>query len=162
MDIDNLFNDTTLLIIIGIMILFLIFSKEFRDIVRWIIFLPLSFGIALLLNFINIADMVVGLLFKKISYAVSIIVDTITISQDVFFVLLCAKIIAPNKRIGVIVASVSCLLVESYHMYNKKICTIFPIGYENIENIDWTNAAILLGASIFIIFLFIISCNNNE
>ena len=97
MDISNLFDGMMPWIAIGIVIVLLFVSETIRNIIRWIVFLPLSFLLALLLNFINFADMIVGLLFSQISYAISIIVDVITVAQDLFFILIFAQLIAPIK-----------------------------------------------------------------
>ena len=93
-----MFNGAMPWVIIGIVVVLLFVSETVRNIIRWIVFLPLSFLLALLLNFINFADMIVGLLFSQISYTVSIIVDVITIAQDLFFILIFAQIIAPIKK----------------------------------------------------------------
>lgn len=154
MDINDMFNGAMPWVIIGIVIVLLFVSETVRNIIRWIVFLPLSFLLALLLNFINFADMIVGLLFSQISYTVSIIVDAITIAQDLFFILIFAQIIAPIKKVGAIIASSMCLLAEFYNLYSHKVCTIFPFAYEDIESIDWVCSGILLVVSLLIIFIF--------
>ena len=155
MDISNLFDGMMPWIAIGIVIVLLFVSETIRNIIRWIVFLPLSFLLALLLNFINFADMIVGLLFSQISYAISIIVDVITVAQDLFFILIFAQLIAPIKRIGAIIASSICLLVEFYNLYSHKVCAIFPFAYEDgLDSIDWTSSGIVLGVSLLIVLIF--------
>jgi hypothetical protein len=144
-----------LIIISGLIIVSLLISQTFRNVVRWIIYLPLSFGIALLLNFINFFDLIAGLVFKQVSYVVSLLIDVCSISQDVLVILLCSSIFAPKKRLGVIIASMICLLTEIYHILKLKLCAIYPLGYEEIKEVDWTHTFVLLCVSVVIMFVMI-------
>ena len=86
-------------IIVGIILLYVC-----RNFIRWVIFLPISYGVALLLNLLNPVSLLIQSFISDKSYPIGIVINSVTMVIDMFIIVLISSMIAPISKIGKIIS----------------------------------------------------------
>ena len=113
-------------IIVGIILLYVC-----RNFIRWVIFLPISYGVALLLNLLNPVSLLIQSFISDKSYPIGI-----------------SSIVAPISKIGKIISCIFCFLMGVYSLSRFHSFTVIPMGMKPDAEFD-----LLSNVIYFIVFL---------
>lgn len=130
-------------IIVGIILLYVC-----RNFIRWVIFLPISYGVALLLNLLNPISLLIQSFISDKSYLIGIVINSVTMVIDLFIIVLISSIIAPNSKIGKIISCIFCFLIGIYSLSQFHSFTVVPMGMKPDAEFD-----LLSNIIYFIVFL---------
>lgn len=155
-------NIIVALVVITIVSLFV--SNAFRIIVRWIVFLPIALLIGILCSLIGVMkDFFLSAVLND-SYFLSLLFDAIDLAIDVAPTLIAASIIAPKAKLGAIIASITCLIIEIFNIFFNKECMLFIYngGIEETTELDFLRIAVLLGTSLLVMYIVIKGAKNGD
>lgn len=130
-------------IIVGIILLYVC-----RNFIRWVIFLPISYGVALLLNLLNPVSLLIQSFISDKSYPIGIVINSVTMVIDMFIIVLISSIIAPISKIGKIISCIFCFLMGVYSLFRFHSFTVVPMGMKPGAEFD-----LLSNVIYFIVFL---------
>lgn len=116
-----------LLIGIGIYAL-LYFSKFFRDIVRWILMIPLAVVALVVYYLFGIPEAILMFLLSKFIPYFDIIGNAISLGMELIIIYGVTGSVAPCRKIGVCISIVLSFLVLLSNLLAFKIFVFIPIG----------------------------------
>lgn len=141
-----------LLIIIGVLSL-LYFSNIFRNIVRWIIMIPLAVVAVMIYNAFHIVETcVLALLSQHIPY-LGFIDNVISLSIDLIIIYLVTGFVAPCKKIGFYISLILSFLVLLYNLLTYASFVFIPVGAEKGAVVNWGETGGLF--VVFVIMSFV-------
>lgn len=130
-------------IIVGIILLYVC-----RNFIRWVIFLPISYGVALLLNLLNPVSLLIQSFISDKSYPIGIVINSVTMVIDMFIIVLINSMIAPISKIGKIISCIFCFLMGVYSLSRFHSFTVVPMGMKPDAEFD-----LLSNVIYFVVFL---------
>lgn len=130
-------------IIVGIILLYVC-----RNFIRWVIFLPISYGVALLLNLLNPVSLLIQSFISDKSYPIGIVINSVTMVIDMFIIVLISSMIAPISKIGKIISCIFCFLMGVYSLSHFHSFTVVPMGMKPDAEFD-----LLSNVIYFVVFL---------
>lgn len=142
---------------IGALILFfyLLSFEVVRNILRWILFLPLGLVAPLVYNFLDIPGWILGTILGENIYALGLILGSIDHVIGLFLALFISKFVAPNGKVGLIIASVVCLILLCVNLVTSNSFTIYPSMGIPEPSIDWLKNGILMALTAGVMWLMI-------
>lgn len=118
-----------LYLLIAIVILALLFFSEiFRNIVRWVIVIPLAALGVLIYNLFHIVEnAITALFFQSIPY-IGAINNAISLAIDLIIIYIITLVVVPNKKIGICISIVLSFIISLYNLTNYASFVIVPWG----------------------------------
>lgn len=144
-----------LVVVIAVVLLYI-----FRNFVRWIIFFPISYGIALLVNIFKPIQLLIQSFISSKSYSVGIVLNSLSIVVDLLIIVLISSLIAPISKIGKIISCIFCFLIGLYSLCVYHCFSVIPIGMDkNIELDLLSNAIYIL---VFLISSYVLISSSSD
>ena len=137
---------------VALVILALCLFSFLRSLLRWIVFLPLAFAGAMVLNLFDFENILLTLFAAKISSTLGLIFSIAGVFMDFLVVTLIARLVCPSQKVGWGIAFLLCLIIAVYNLCQYHVYALFPFGSkgtgEPVPPIIWWHVIILVISSL--------------
>ena len=145
----------TLIITVALFVFALFFDHIFRKLLRWILFLPLAFSLAFLINLLSFGAVIVPIFISRLFPV--IVIDTflgiIGVFCDFATVTLIAKLVCPFHKLGWTIALILCLLIAGDNLVSTHSYVLFNFGLlfppDTMPPIVWWQVTLFFISSVF-------------
>lgn len=152
-----------LYLLIAIVILALLsFSEIFRNIVRWVIFIPLAALGVLIYNLLHIVENAINTLLSQFIPYIGAIDNAISLAIDLFIIYIITIIVVPNKKIGICISIFSSFIISLYNLINYASFVIVPWEADRNATISWGETGVLIAVFTITSYICYLSAEDED